>query len=69
LNKQLLLFKGNNFESFLHNSAAIHRLSQLQHISKKLLGERGLLEIRAILEELLHHVVSEYIIHQGVGFR
>ena len=69
LNKQLLLLKRNYFESFLHNSAAIHRLSQLQHIPKKLLGERGPLEIRAILEELLHHVVSEHVIHQGVGFR
>ena len=29
LNKQLLLFKGNYFESFLYNSAAIHRLSKL----------------------------------------
>ena len=69
LNKQLLLFKRNYFESFLHNSAAIHRLSQLQHIPKKLLGESGPLKVRAILEELLHHVVSEDIIHQGVGFR
>lgn len=69
LNKQLLLFKGNYFESFLYNSAAIHRLSQLQHIPKKLLGESGPLEVSPILEELLDHVVSEDIIHQGVGLR
>lgn len=69
LNKQLLLFKGNYFESFLYYSAAIHRLSKLQHISKKLLSESGPLEVRAILEELLHHVVSEDIIHQGISFR
>jgi hypothetical protein len=69
LNEQLLLFKGNYFESFLYNSAAIHRLSKLQHISKKLLGESGPLEVCPIFEELLNHVVSEDVIHQGVGLR